>query len=50
MKHQFVKAAAVSPELRVADPKFNAEKIIEVIKAQEEKGTWATAWWARRRA
>ena len=39
MKHGFVKAAAASPELRVADPAFNAEKIIEVIRAQAEKGT-----------
>ena len=39
MKHGFVKAAAASPELRVADPAFNAQKIIEIIKAQAEKGT-----------
>lgn len=39
MKHQFVRAAAASPELRVADPAFNAEKIIEVIKTQAKKGT-----------
>ena len=39
MKHGFVKAAAASPELRVADPAFNAQKIIEIIKSQAEKGT-----------
>ena len=39
MKHQFIKAAAASPELRVADPSYNAEKIIEIVKAQAEKGT-----------
>ncbi len=39
MKHQFVKVAAVSPELRVADPAFNAKKIVEVIEEQSAKGT-----------
>ena len=39
MKHGFVKVAAACPELRVADPAFNAEKIIEVIRAQAKKGT-----------
>ena len=39
MKHQFLKVAAASPELRVADPAFNATQIIAVIEAQYEKGT-----------
>ncbi len=39
MKHQFLKAAAVSPELKVADPAYNAKKIVEVIERQAEKGT-----------
>ena len=39
MQHQFLKVAAVSPALRVADPAFNAQKIIEIIEAQSEKGT-----------
>ncbi len=39
MKHQFLKVAAVSPEVRVADPAFNAQKIIEVIGSQAAKGT-----------
>jgi len=39
MKHGFVKVAAASPELRVADPAFNAQKIIEVIEAQAKQGT-----------
>ena len=39
MKHQFVRVAAASPELRLADPAYNAEKIIEVIQAQAKKGT-----------
>jgi len=39
MKHGFVKVAAASPELRVADPRYNAQKIIEVIEKQAKKGT-----------
>ena len=39
MKHGFVKVAAASPELSVADPAFNAQKIIGIIKAQAKKGT-----------
>ena len=39
MKYGFVKAATASPALKVADPKYNAQKIIEIIKAQAEKGT-----------
>ena len=39
MKHQFVRAAAASPELRVADPAYNAKIIIEIIKAQAKRGT-----------
>ena len=39
MKHGFVKVAAASPELRIADPAFNAKKIIETIKAQAKEGT-----------
>ncbi len=38
MKHQFIKAAAVSPDLRVADPAYNAQKIIEAIETEEKKG------------
>ncbi len=39
MKYQFVKVAAASPELRVADPAFNAHKIVAVIEEQAAKGT-----------
>ena len=39
MKHGFVKVAAASPSLRVADPVYNANKIIETIRAQAEKET-----------
>lgn len=38
MKYGFVKAAAASPELRVADPSFNAQKIIATIKEQAKEG------------
>lgn len=38
MKYGFVKAAAASPELRVADPSFNAQKIIATIKEQAKAG------------
>ncbi|MDE6411666.1 MAG: NAD(+) synthase [Clostridia bacterium] len=38
MKHGFVKVAAASPELRVADPAYNAQKIIAVIKEQAKAG------------
>ncbi len=39
MKHQFIKVAAASPDLKVADPAYNAQKIIEIIEQQSEKGT-----------
>lgn len=39
MKHLFVRAAAVSPRLKVADPAFNAEEIVKTICAQAERGT-----------
>ncbi len=39
MKHQFLKVAAASPEMKVADPAFNAKKIVGIIEEQAEKGT-----------
>ncbi|MDE7296133.1 MAG: NAD(+) synthase [Clostridia bacterium] len=39
MKHGFIKAAAAAPDLRVGDPAYNADKIIEAIRAQAAKGT-----------
>lgn len=39
MKHGFVKIAAISPELRVADVEFNASKIIEAIGRETRDGT-----------
>lgn len=38
MKFGFVKVAAASPELRIADPAFNANKIIEIVKEQSAAG------------
>ncbi|MBE6665676.1 MAG: NAD(+) synthase [Ruminococcaceae bacterium] len=37
MKHGFIKTATVSPELRVADTVYNAEKIIEAIHAANDE-------------
>ena len=37
MKHGFIKTATVSPELRVADTVYNAEKIIEAIRLASEE-------------
>ena len=39
MKYGFLRAAAASPALRVADPAYNAARIIEVIAQQAKKGT-----------
>ncbi len=39
MKHQFIKVAAASPALKIADPAYNATKIIEIIEQQSEKNT-----------
>ena len=38
MKDGFVKVAAATPEIRVADCDYNAERIIEIIKEAEGKG------------
>ena len=38
MKDGFVKAAAASPVIRVADPAYNAERVIESIRAAQAQG------------
>ena len=38
MKHGFVKAAAASPVIKVADAQYNAERIIESIREADKKG------------
>ena len=37
MKDGFVKVAAATPEIRVADCNYNADKIIEIIAEAERK-------------
>ena len=37
MKHGFIKTATVSPELRVADTVYNAQKIIEAIRTANDE-------------
>ena len=39
MKYGFLRVAAASPSLKVADPAYNAVRIIEVIEQQAKKGT-----------
>ncbi len=38
MKHGFIKAAAVTPKIRVADPAYNCERICEGIKEAYDRG------------
>ena len=38
MKDGFIKAAAASPVIKVADAEYNAQKVIECMKAAQEKG------------
>lgn len=38
MEHGFIKAAAVTPKIKVADPVYNASVICESIKEAESKG------------
>lgn len=39
MKYGFLRTAAISPALKVADPSYNAARVAECIRAQAEKGT-----------
>lgn len=39
MKYGFLRAAAASPALKVADPQYNAKKIADIIDEQAERGT-----------
>ena len=38
MKHGFLRAAAATPKIRVADPVYNAEQIIELISQGHKRG------------
>lgn len=44
MKHGFVKVAAASPVIRVADADYNAQRIIECIRDAHEKGVKVLAF------
>ncbi len=44
MQHGFIKAAAMSPKVRVADPYYNAERIMELMDEAEEKGAKITVF------
>lgn len=38
MKHGFIKVAAAAPEIKVADPLYNAEKMIDAMRQCDESG------------
>ena len=38
MKHGFLKVAAVTPKIRVADPKYNAQVICGKLESSYESG------------
>ncbi len=38
MKHGFIKVAALTPKVRVADPKYNKDRICELIQTAKETG------------
>ena len=38
MRHGFLKVAAVTPKIRVADPKYNAQVICEKLEEAYERG------------
>ena len=44
MKYGFIKAAAITPEIKVADTEFNAEQIIGLIEKAEKAGAELTVF------
>ena len=38
MKHGFIKIAAVTPDMKVADPVYNTDVMIEEMKQAAQKG------------
>ena len=44
MKHGFIKTAAAVPQIRTADPLYNAEQIIELMKKAMEQGAGIIAF------
>lgn len=44
MKHGFIKVAALSPKVRVADPKYNGQMIIQYIREAADRGASVMAF------
>ena len=44
MQYGFIKVCAATPEIRVADVKFNTERIIKAIKESAENGSQLTVF------
>lgn len=44
MRYGFIKVCAVTPEIKVADVKFNTEKIIEAVKESADNGSQLTVF------
>ncbi|MBQ7060840.1 MAG: NAD(+) synthase [Clostridia bacterium] len=44
MKHGFIKVAACSPKLRLGDPKYNAQLIVEAIEKAADEGVTLIAF------
>ena len=38
MKHGFLKVASVTPKIKVADPEYNADEVIRLLREAEENG------------
>ena len=38
MRQGFIKAAAVTPDIRVADPEFNRQSVLEKVKEAAAEG------------
>lgn len=39
MRDGFIRVAAATPEVRVADPAYNRERMAEIIRGEAEQGT-----------
>ena len=44
MKHGFIKVCAATPEIRVADVKFNTANIIKAVKESAKNGSQLTVF------
>lgn len=45
MQHGFIKVAAITPQIRVADPYYNAEKYVR--RLQRQKSMAQRSWYFR---